>query len=322
MTAPQSIRPGLKQHLSGLLGSLLWLGIARLPAKARFAAGSAVGSILYCLHKSRRSIVERNLELCFPEQSSKRRRQLAKDVFACAGRGVFSWGFALFSTDDRIDAAVRWHGKQALVDHLAAAKPVILLCPHFVAPMLTLRAVGLLTPVVAMYEPPVNPIFDAGYKCALNGQPSSITWLNWIYRKRTQQSINMISARGSMRPFYRALRQNTPFFYLPDQNAGRREHRVFAPFFGTPAATYTSLTRFAKFSNAHVFVCYSIMRAEGSGYDTHIIELPDDFVSGDPHADACRLNQTIEQLVRQSPSQYFWLHRRFKSRPAGEASLY
>ena len=320
--ARRSTEPTFKHHLTGLFGSLLWFFGGRLPGRLRWIVGGACGVALYYLHRSRRSIVERNIELCFPEKTKEDIDNISRQAFLFAGRGVFSWGFALFSSDKAIARQIDWHGKETLVNFLKTDKPLILLCPHFVSPMLTLRAVGLLSPVVSMYEPPVNPIFNLGYKCALNGQKTTIPWLNWIYRKRSANSINMYSSRGSMLPFFRALKQNVPFFFLPDQNAGRKGHHVFAPFFGVPAATYTSLTRFSQYNGARIFLCFSIMQFKARGYEIHITQLPKDFISGDPQTDAHKLNETIEKLVQQSPEQYFWLHRRFKTRPHGESSIY
>jgi len=320
--ASRSTEPTVLQQCTGFAGSLLWYLSSLMPSRFRWVAGGTIGTILYYLHGERRRITQCNLELCFPEKSKSQCAQIALQSFQFAGRGVLSWGFAMFASDKRIRREVTWHGEETLNNYLKTKKSLILLCPHFVSPMLTLRSVGLLSPAVSMYKPPVNPIFDMGYHCALSGKKSKYRWLNWIYRKRSHNHIDMVSSSGKMLPFYRALKQGIPFFYLPDQNAKREAHRVFTPFFNVPAATYTSLTRFGQYTSARIFLCFSIMKPSAKGYELYTEQLAEDFITGDAEQDARRLNKTIETLVRRVPEQYFWLHRRFKTRPPGEPSVY
>ncbi|MDE0309799.1 MAG: lysophospholipid acyltransferase family protein [Acidiferrobacterales bacterium] len=314
--------PHLKHKFFGLFGSIFWYCSSKLPGRLRWHLGGVLGSALFVLHKDRKSVVMRNLELCFPEVSADERNRTALETFRYAGRGILSWGFALFARQRRIHKEVEWHGRETLNTHLGTGEPLILLCPHFVTPMLTLRSIGELSPVVAMYEPPKNPIFDMGYHCALTGIQSSFGWLNFLYRKRGEHEIRMCSSKGSMRPFFDAMKNGIPFFFLPDQNAKNLKHMVFAPFFGVPAATYTSMSRFIRFRMPRVFLCFSVIKDGGSGYELHTELLPEDFFVGDETEDAQRLNATVEKLIRRAPEQYFWLHRRFKARPAGEPPIY
>lgn len=315
-------KPTLKQKCFGLAGSLVWYCGSLLPIRLRWALGDAIGMLLYVLVRSRRKVVERNLELCFPERSAADRKYIARQTFRNTGRGLFSWGFALFAPTRRIEKEVQWRGRDTFQSFVKLKRPVILLCPHFVSPMLTLRSIGNLSPVVSMYRPPRNPLFDMGYHCALSGIESNISWINRLYRKRGNHKIRMVPSRGNMRPFYKALDNATPFFYLPDQNANKLAHATFVPFFGVPASTYTSLTRFAKFRNARIVLCHTVMSSTHKRYEMQTELLPEDFISGDLQSDAERLNQLIEKLVRQSPDQYFWVHRRFGTRPQGEPPIY
>ncbi len=314
--------PTPRHQAFGLIGSLFWYCTSMLPVNLRWTVGSALGAALYFVVHTRRRVVLRNFELCFPDKSTTERKQLARQTFRNAGRGILSWGFALFASQQRINKEVDWHGRDTFQALINLNRPVILLCPHFVTPMLTLRAIGALTPVVTMYRPPRNPLFDQGYHCALTGIESQNRWINRIYRKRGGHKIRMVPSRGNMRPFYKALVQGTPFFYLPDQNANDPAHATFAPFFGVPASTYTSLTRFAEFRDARIILCNTIMSNNRKHYEMRTELLPEDFISGDPQSDAERLNQLIESLVRESPDQYFWLHKRFGTRPPQEPSVY
>lgn len=314
--------PTLKQRVFGLSGSLVWFCGSLLPVRAQWILGDAVGIVLYCLVRSRRKVVERNLELCFPEKSEVDRKHMARQTFRNSGRGLLSWGFALFASQRRVEKEVRWRGRDTFEAFIKLGRPVILLCPHFVTPMLTLRLIGNRTQVVSMYRPPRNPVFDMGYHCALTGIESNISWINRIYRKRGSHNIRMVSSRGEMRSIYKALDKAIPFFYLPDQNANKIQHATFAPFFGVAASTFTSLTRFAQFRNARIILCHTTMSSSRRRYEMHTELLPEDFISGDAQTDSERLNQSVERLVRQAPDQYFWIHKRFKTRPQGEPPIY
>ena len=320
--APHPTEPSLKHKAFGFVGSIFWISMSLLPLPIRWTVGSAIGSILYLLVGSRRRVVHRNLELCFPEKSKAERTQLAKQTFRNAGRGVFSWGFGLFASQRRIDREVEWKGRDSFQSFIKLKRPVILLCPHFTAPMLTYRTVGSVTPAVSIYRRPRNPIFDMGYHCALTGVESPFPWLNKIYQRRGNHYLRMIPSRGSMSPFYKALKSGTPFFYLPDQNGNRPPHITFAPFFGVSASTFTTLTRFSKFADARIFLCHTLMSDTRKCYEMRTELLPENFISGDSQADAERLNQLVESLVRENPDQYFWLHKRFSTRPEGEPSIY
>ena len=311
-----------KQKFFGLVGSVFWLVAGLSPQRIRGWLGDAIGLVLYATARSRRKIVARNLELCFPEQTAVARMKTTRKIFRNAGCGFLSWGFALFASEQRITQVVDWHGKETFEKFLKLKRPVILLCPHLVSPMLTLRMVGTVSPVVSMYRQPRNSIFDMGYHCALTGIKTNIKWLNRIYRQRGTHDIKMVPSQGSMRPFFRAMTNGVPFFYLPDLNANKPLHSTFAPFFGVQASTFTSLTRFAQFRNARIVLCYSIMSTKRKGYEMHTESLPHDFITGDQQVDAERLNEVVEKIVRRTPEQYFWLHRRFATRPEGEPPIY
>ena len=318
----RSTKPDLDEHIIGFIGSLFWYPTSLLPPRIRWYIGGALGAVLYILASQRRKIVKRNLELCFPGQSRAQRNRTALETFRCAGRGLFSWGLGFFADTARIERELTWYGRETLEPYLQSRNPVILLCPHFVTPVLALRAIAELSPITCMYEAPVNPTFNLAYKRAMEGTKSPYGWLNRMYRNRATHPVKLVWSRASMRPVFEAMKKGEPFFYLPDQNAKREGHQVFAPFFGVQAATYSSLTRFVKYRNARIFLCFVIELQGGAGYEFHTRLLPQDFIRGNLEEDAARLNLEIENLVRRVPEQYFWLHRRFKTRPPGEPGIY
>ena len=117
----------------------------------------------------------------------------------------------------------------------------------------------------------------------------------------------------------RALKNGLPFYYLPDQDFGAKD-ALFVPFFGIPAATVTALPRIAKLARAAVVPC--VTRQTRDGYVLRFYPAWENYPSGDLADDTRRMNAFIEDRVREMPEQYFWLHKRFKTRPAGEARYY
>ena len=117
------------------------------------------------------------------------------------------------------------------------------------------------------------------------------------------------------------MKTGIPLYYLPDQDAGRRQS-VFAPFFGVPASTFFVLPRLAGMTNAVVIPCFTRQRSWGRGYEIVFHPPLRDFPTGDPAADTTRMNREIEQCVMESVEQYFWVHKRFKTRPKGERDFY
>ncbi len=314
--------PNLVQLAGGILGTLIWRFASTLPARFRWTLGRTLGFVIYLFAKSRRKVVRRNLELCFPNQSQQYRDSLAVECFRQAGCGILSWGFGLFANPEKIHQQVQWTGRETLDELISNKVSVIVLCPHFVSAMVALRALVEFTPAVAMYDAPMNPVFNLGYKIAMEGYQSKFKSLNWLYRHQAANPVTMLHFRHNPRPILKALDQAIPFFYLPDQNAKIKAQQVFAPFFGIQAATYGSLSKLARYRNSRIVMCCPLLLPKQRGFELHIALLPSDFLTGDVEQDAAKMNDAIEQLVKDVPEQYFWLHRRFKIRPEGEPDLY
>ena len=120
---------------------------------------------------------------------------------------------------------------------------------------------------------------------------------------------------------FKAIRRGTGFYYLPDQDPGPRR-AVFAPFFEVPTATWPALGRIAKLCAVPVLPCPTYILPGGAGFEI-VIEKPlPNFPTGTHEGDAQRMNSAIEDCIRRDPSQYFWVHKRFKTRPPGETSIY
>ncbi len=123
------------------------------------------------------------------------------------------------------------------------------------------------------------------------------------------------------RAIVRAIRRGLVFFNPPDMDFGLRD-AAFVPFFGQPAATLLAPSRMAKSLAMTVQPVVADMLPGGQGYRVRFLPAWTDWPTDDPLADAARMNAFIEQQVRLHPAQYFWVHKRFKTRPEGAPSVY
>lgn len=282
---------------------VMWL-MARLPLGAAMGLGDRLGGLAYLLFRERRRVVERNLELCFPDMDAAERRALVRRNFRYLGRGLTETALSWFggAEVDRIPFQVE--GFENLERAQADGTPVILLSGHFMSVELAARLVGHQVHMGVIYKPMNRrPVFD---RAMLHG------------RSRT---LAAVLPREDIRGIVRTLKRGTPVWYAGDQDYGRR-HSVFAPFFGVPAATITALTRLTRMSGARVVPLFFHARTNGPGYRVVFEPALEDFPSGDEVEDATRMNQVLERAIRQHPEQYLWIHRRFKRQPDRATNLY
>jgi KDO2-lipid IV(A) lauroyltransferase len=282
--------------------ALVWL-LHWLPLPLLAAVGRGFGRLLFALGRERRKVTLTNLRLCFPQMDEAERLALARRHYEAFGRSVLERGILWWSGKERIQRLVRVEG----VEHFRAVadRPVIWLAPHFVG--LDMGGVRLTTeyPLVSMYSRQKNPLVD-----------------RLLLHSRTRFGNSpMASRQDGLKPVVREMRKGLPFYYLPDMDFGARD-AVFVPFFGVPAATVTALSRLAKITGAAVVPCVTRQLPGGAGYVATFHPAWQDFPSGDVEADTRRMNAFIEAEIVKMPEQYYWLHKRFKTRPAGEKGVY
>ncbi len=276
-----------------------------LPLGLQAACGRALGSVLFRLARSRRRVCLRNLELCLPEVPAPERERMARRVFQWFTRSVLERGLLWYGSADRLRRIVHVEGAVAFAD--THPGPVMWLVPHFMALDVAGAATQLFVKrrVASIYQKQSNPVFDAA-----------------VLRGRLRHGKAEVFARSeTVRPLLRAVRDGAVFFNLPDMDFGGRD-AVFVPFFGVPASTLMAPSRMARSLGMAVQPVVAEMLPGGQGYRVRFLEPWTDFPSDDPVADATRMNGWIEQQVRALPEQYFWVHKRFKTRPAGAPSLY
>ena len=288
--------------MSRILLALLWLAHF-LPLRLLAAIGDALGAVLFWLIPERRRVTRVNLELCFPQMAPAERERLARAHFRAFCRGFVDRAVLWWGSRERIMRMVRIEG----LEHLRAlgGAPAILFVPHFAGIDAGLMRLVCEVRVAGMYA---NP------KEAQLGE--------WLRRGRGRfGNLQQFSRQEGVRAALPWIRKGWPFYYLPDQDYGRRG-ALFVPFFGVPAATMPGLSRIARIAGAKVLPCVSRMLPGGEGYVVTIEPPWDNFPTRDLAADTRRMNEYIERRVLEMPEQYLWMHKRFKTRPEGEARFY
>lgn len=285
-----------------LIITFLWL-LHLLPYRGQVALARALGGLLFYLATERRQVGETNLRLALPELSDTERSHILKQHFRDFTQAAFERGFLWWASRERLMEKIRFEGLHHWRD--AAATPTLLFAPHFVG----LDAAGTRIlcefPGASIYAKQKNRALDAA-----------------IRRGRERfGNTTLFSRQDGIRPVLRALREVKMLYYLPDLDYGPRD-AVFVPFFGVPAATITGLSRLAAVGKARVVPCITRQLPRGGGYVVRFYPAWENFPSGDDVADARRMNAFIEERVREMPEQYFWLHKRFKTRPPGEPRIY
>ncbi len=281
---------------------LLWL-IHFLPFRAIVAIGNGLGSLLYLLAADRRRVGAINIGLCFPELDAAAQRRLLKAHFRMFARGLIERSILWWADASRINSLIRVEG----VEHFEAVRgqPVILLTPHFVGMDAGGQWIAQHVDTVCMYA---------------NQKSAYMTEL--LLKKRARfRSQYLYSRQQGLRPIIKGMRQGMPFIYPPDQDQGVKDG-VFVPFFGVQAATMTSVSRIAQMTGAKVVPSITRVLPGGGGYQLTFYPAWENYPGDDETADARRMNEFIEQRVREMPEQYFWLHKRFKNRPEGDAKFY
>jgi KDO2-lipid IV(A) lauroyltransferase len=278
--------------------------IVLLPYRFALEIGAGAGWLVYyLLPGKKRRVADVNLRLCFPELSDRERRQLARRHASHMGMGGIEAAISWWWPDDRFRTLGRVEGIEHILEPLARGRGVILLSAHFS----TLEIGGHLL----SFEAPTQVIYRRSENAAFE----------YVIRKGRERHAEKVIHRDDIRAMIRSLKNGQMVWYAPDQNY-RASNRVFAPFFGIPAATNPATTRLAATTGA-VVIPFSTVRLPGHrGYLVRIEEALDDFPGGDPTEDATRINALFERWAREQPADYFWFHRRFKTRPPGEPKLY
>lgn len=279
--------------------------VSLLPYKVMLFLGKHLGRLAMKYIHSRRKVAQRNLELCFPDMPEAERQQLLVRNFENTGIALFEICMAWFWPDWRVRKHLQVEGLEHITKAQANGKGVILLGAHFLTLEINARSAGLNFEPTGVYRKHNNPLQNF-----------------WFYWGRSRSLSHEMIDRSDFRTMFKTLKNKQILWYPPDHDYGRRRC-AFVPFFAVDkVATVTGTSALAKIGDTVVIPFFMQRLPDGAGYKM-IAKAPlEGFPTDDLEADAARINQEIEQMILTQPDQYMWLHRRFKTRPEGEASLY
>ncbi len=276
--------------------------LAHFPLPLVRGLGAVLGWVLYGVAVPRRRVVQVNLALCFPERSAAERRSLARQTFVYFAQ---TW----------LDRSWLWHGRPEVLArrlHLHGAlnefeghAPTIVFSPHFYGLDAGATAINMAIDrdFTSIYSEQSNPLLD-----------------QWIKAGRLRFGrVRLFLRREGVKGNVNSLRSGEVLYLLPDLDFSF-EGTVFVPFFGVPTATVPSIPRFARLGRAKVISV--VPRLTASGYDVEVMPAWPNYPSGDLEADTALVNQHLERFINTMPAQYYWVHKRFKSRPAGLPPVY
>lgn len=276
-----------------------------LPLPVQAGLGWLLAQLLYVAVVPRRRVVLTNLRLCFPELSEAERRRLARQVVVAVTRSMLERGVIWWASEARIRKLVELRGVEKIRALHAQGQAVIMLVPHFVGLDMAGSRMAMELDCVSMYSAQNDKVLE---KMLLHGR------LRFGHQE-------LLSRQDGIRGAVKALKAGRPFYYLPDLDFGPKES-VFVPFFGVQTATVPGLPRIARLAKAVVVPLIVRMKPWGQGYLAEFGDAWENFPTDDALADTARMNAYIEAEVRKTPEQYYWVHKRFKTRPPGEAKLY
>ncbi|WP_455819049.1 kdo(2)-lipid IV(A) palmitoleoyltransferase [Pseudomonas cerasi] len=289
---------------------LTWFGVSvlfllvQLPYPVLNKLGLWMGRTSMRFMKRRVAIARRNLELCFPDIAPEQLERRIVGNFESLGMGLLETGMAWFWSDRRVK---RWFSVTGLENLQAAqldGRGALIIGVHFMSLELGGRAMGICQPMMAMYRPHNNKLME------------------WIQTKGRMRSNKAMINRRDLRGMVQALKQGEAVWFAPDQDYGPKGS-VFAPLFAVPEAATTSGTwMLVRMAKPALITVVLIRKEDGSGYELVIQPELEDYPIESEQLAAEYMNRVIEREIMRAPNQYMWLHRRFKTRPAGTSSLY
>lgn len=299
-----------KRKYAGLRYLFVWCTfnslrlLVLLPLSWQLRLGACLGRFAGVCARSRRRIALQNLEACLPDLSPTARARLLRRHFAALGASIFEMAMGWYGSIETVRAHVSFEGLEHLEQALARGKGVILFSAHFTTLEFFFPALAPHCPRLSgMYKAQRNPL------------------MNEIMNRGRGRNVGHLIAKDNVRDLIRELDCNAVFWYASDQSYGGKS-AVLIPFFGVPAMTNTAISRIARVTGATVLP-YICRRSEpGARYQATIVAPLKDFPTADAVADTTRLVGVLEHFIAACPEQYWWIHKRFKGRPAELPDFY
>ncbi|CUX97133.1 Kdo(2)-lipid IV(A) acyltransferase [Candidatus Hoaglandella endobia] len=278
--------------------------IVLLPYPLLYKLGTSLGRLAMRFMRHRVAIARCNLLLCFPDMLEKEREVLLRQNFESLGMGLIETGMAWFWPEWRVKRLAYVSGLEHIKHACEENKGILLIGLHFFTLELGARIFGIYNPGIGVYRPHDNPL------------------LNWLQTWGRMRSNKSMLDRSDIKGIIRALKNSDIIWYAPDHDYGPKSS-VFAPLFAVPKAATTSGTYIlVRMASPAVIPFVPRRLPEGRGYE--LIVFPNErlFPQENAIAVATYMNYLVERAILLAPDQYMWLHRRFKTRPTGEPSLY
>ena len=288
--------------MTGRLGVWFMRVLARLPLPVLRGMGWLIGRILFVLAAPRRRVALRNLALCYPDASEAQRRAWARETFVRFSQSWLDRSWLWFAPREVVLQRVKLTGA---LQELEGDTPTIIFAPHFYGMDAGGSALTLHTPraFTSIFSTHPDPAVDA-----------------WFREGRQRfGDVRMLNRNDGVKPIIANLRKGGLLYLLPDMDFGRNDS-LFVPFYGVQAATVPSLSRFARLGRAKVIAM--VTRLTPTGYVAEVTPAWPGYPSDDAEADTARMNANLQSYIDVSPGQYYWVHKRFKTRPEGEPSVY
>ncbi len=287
-----------------VLLALMWL-LHWLPLPLLGRIGVGIGSLLFVFMRKRRHITLTNLHLCLPHLSRAERLHLARSHFQYFARSVLERSILWWASPARLTRLIQVVSPVPIQDMMN--RPTIFLCPHFVCLEVAGVAITMQAPACSIYTKQRNKIFDAALR---KGR-----------LRFTPDENNLLSREAGVKPIIRAMKNGRAFLMLPDMDFGVRDS-IFTNFFGVPAATLTSPARLVSATDGQIIPVVTRFLPHYQGWQVIFYPPWDNYPDSDINIATRRMNAFIEERVLESPAEYFWSHKRFKTRPDGEKNVY
>ena len=305
-------KPGRAQELlvyAAARGLLSLLGA--LPRGAAVRAGKGLGGLAYTFAGGLRRTGQRNLELAFPLMDQKERERILRSSFRSLGRMLGEFSQFPRATPESLRNLVEYD--PVGLSHLRAAegtgRGVIFLTGHLGAwELLSFAWSALEYPINFLVRPIDNPRIE-----------------ELIEGVRTRFGNRPIDKKVAARAALRALKEGGTLGILADLNTQEREG-VFVPFFDRPACTTSGVAWLALKTNALVIPTAAVWNEERGRFFFHgdppveLVRTGDD--RQDVEVNTARFTAALEKMIRAYPDQWLWIHKRWRTRPAGEPDLY
>ena len=288
--------------MTGRLGVWFMRVLAHVPLPALRALGWCLGQLLYVLAVPRRKVALRNLALCFPKATVAQRSRWARETFVVFCQTWLDRSWLWFAPREVVQRRVRLQGA---LNELEGDTPTIIFAPHFYGMDAGGTALTLHTPraFTSIFSTHPDPAVDA-----------------WFMAGRQRfGDVRMLNRADGVKPIISNLRKGGLLYLLSDMDFGPGES-IFVPFYGVPTATAPSLPRFARLGRAKVIGMYT--RLTPTGYVAEITPAWEGYPSDDVEADTAQMNLRLQSYIDTMPGQYYWVHKRLKTRPGGEPSVY